>query len=112
MYRACLLGGVCCQKSPKETVNKFPATRRTNGRPAICVASIALPKSPVNSSSGDEVPNIFTRKSRLQRGEFLITSAKRLLQQYLPLADIANTLRGPAEGDKPETLRDVTGPSV
>jgi hypothetical protein len=42
----------------------------------------------------------------------LITSAKRLLQQYLPLADIANTLRGPAEGDKPETLRDVTGPSV
>src|SRR5258708_21723388 len=82
MYRACLLGGVCCQKSPKETVNKFPATRRTNRRPAICVASIALPKSPVNSSSGDEVPHIFTRKSRLQPGEFLITSAKGLLQQY------------------------------
>ena len=28
------------------------------------------------------VPHIFTRKSRLQPGEFLITSAKRLLQQY------------------------------
>src|SRR6516165_8073304 len=71
----------CC-KSPKLPGDKFPATRRTNRRPAICVASIALPKSPVNSSSGDEVPHIFTRKSRLQPGEFLITGAKRLLQQY------------------------------
>jgi hypothetical protein len=34
-------------------------------------------------SSGDEVPHIFTRKSRLRPGEFLITSAKRLLQQNL-----------------------------
>jgi hypothetical protein len=41
----------------------------------------------VSLSSGDEVPHIFTRKSRLQPGEFLITSAKRLLQQYLPTAD-------------------------
>ena len=32
-------------------------------------------------SSGDEAPHIFTRKSRLKPGEFLITSAKRLLQQ-------------------------------
>jgi hypothetical protein len=40
----------------------------------------------VSLSSGDEVPHIFTRKSRLQPGEFLITSAKRLLQQYLPKA--------------------------
>jgi hypothetical protein len=29
---------------------------------------------------GDEVPHIFTRRSRLKPGEFLITSAKRLLQ--------------------------------
>jgi hypothetical protein len=41
----------------------------------------------VSLSSGDEVPHIFTRKSRLQPGEFLITSAKRLLQQYLPQPD-------------------------
>jgi len=41
----------------------------------------------VSLSSGDEVPHIFTRKSRLRPGEFLITSAKRLLQQYLPKAD-------------------------
>src|SRR5438034_11118719 len=40
----------------------------------------------VSLSSGDEVPHIFTRKSRLQPGEFLITSAKDLLQQYLPIA--------------------------
>jgi hypothetical protein len=41
----------------------------------------------VSLSSGDEVPHIFTRRSRLQPGEFLITSAKRLLQQYRPKAD-------------------------
>jgi len=32
-------------------------------------------------------PHIFTRKSRVQPKEILITSAKRLLQQYLPAAD-------------------------
>jgi|SRR5580704_19063452 hypothetical protein len=31
-------------------------------------------------------PRIFTRKSRLQPKEFLISSAKRLLQQNLPIA--------------------------
>src|SRR5262249_62186771 len=45
-------------------------------------------------------PHIFTRKSRLQPGEFLITSAKRLLQQYLPEGDICpavkrTTIRSP-----------------
>jgi hypothetical protein len=44
----------------------------------------------VSSSSGDEVPHIFTRKSRLQPGEFLITSAKGLLQQYRSKADKAS----------------------
>src|SRR5262249_29481894 len=56
-------------------------------RPPICVVSITLPRSPVSLSSGDEVPHIFTRKSRLQPGGIVITSAKRLLQQYLPLPD-------------------------
>jgi len=83
-----LLGGLCC-KSPKLPCDKFHATRRTNRRPAICVASIALPTSPVNSSSDDEVPHIFTRKSRLQAGEFLITSSKRLLQHNRHQADLA-----------------------
>jgi hypothetical protein len=42
----------------------------------------------VSLRSGDEVPHIFTRKSRLQPKEFLISSAKRLLQQYRPIAEI------------------------
>jgi hypothetical protein len=79
---------LCC-KSPKLPGDKFPAIRRTNRRPPICVVSITLPKSPVSSSSGDEVPHIFTRKSRLQPGEFLVTSAKRLLQHNLPKAEVA-----------------------
>jgi hypothetical protein len=44
----------------------------------------------VSLSSGDEVPQIFTRKSRLQPGEFLITSAKRLLQQYRHIASVSD----------------------
>jgi uncharacterized protein YecT (DUF1311 family) len=47
-----------------------------------------MSKLSASSSSGNEVPHIFTRKSRLQPGEFLVTSAKRLLQQYLPRTDI------------------------
>src|SRR5262245_30430546 len=76
---------LCC-KSPKLPGDKFPAVRRSDRRPPICVVSITLPRSPVSLSSGDEVPHIFTRKSRLQPGGIVITSAKRLLQQYLPIA--------------------------
>jgi hypothetical protein len=43
----------------------------------------------VSLSSGDEVPHIFTRNSRLRSGEFLITSAKRLFQQHRPEAVLA-----------------------
>src|SRR5215471_17752590 len=71
----------CC-KSPKLPGDNLPAIRRFNQRPPICVVSIKLRSSPVSFSSGDKVPHIFTRKSRLQPGEFSITSAKRLLQQY------------------------------
>src|SRR5512133_876208 len=77
----------CC-KSPKLPGDNFPALRRSDRRPPIYVVSITLPRPPVSLSSGDEVPHIFTRKSRLQPGEFLITSAKRLLQQYRHLSDI------------------------
>src|SRR5262247_4166312 len=77
-------GRYCC-KSPKLLDDNFLAIRRSDRRPQICVASITLPRSPVSLSSGDEVPHIFTRKSRLQPGGIVITSAKRLLQQYLPI---------------------------
>jgi hypothetical protein len=52
------------------------------------MASGLLPKSPVSSSLCDEVPHIFIPKSHLEPREFLISSAKRLLQQYLPEAAI------------------------
>ena len=78
------MSGLCrlCCKSPKLPGDKILAIRRTNRRPPIYAASVTLPSSPARSSSGNEVPHIFTRKSRLQPGEFLVTSAKRLLQQY------------------------------
>src|ERR1035437_1022541 len=52
------------------------------------MASGLLPKSPVSSSLCDEVPHIFIPKSHLEPREFLISSAKRLLQQYRHKADI------------------------
>jgi hypothetical protein len=41
----------------------------------------------VSSSLCDEVPHIFIPISHLEPREFLISSAKRLLQQYRHLAD-------------------------
>jgi hypothetical protein len=52
------------------------------------MASGLLPKSPVSSSLCDEVPHIFIPKSHLEPREFLISSAKRLLQQYRYKADV------------------------
>jgi hypothetical protein len=86
----------CC-KSPKLPGPKFLAVKKSYLRPPIDVAPITLPRSPASLSSGDEVPHIFTRKSRVQPKEFLISSAKRLLQQNLPTADIctaANDVHG------------------
>src|SRR5213078_1084591 len=83
---------LCC-KSLKLPGDKILAIRRTNRRPPIYAASVTLPSSPARSSSGNEVPHIFTRKSRLQPGEFLVTSAKRLLQQYLPKAAVSRQAR-------------------
>jgi hypothetical protein len=51
------------------------------------MASGLLPKSPVSSSLCDEVPHIFIQKSHLEPREFLISSAKRLLQHNRHLAD-------------------------
>src|SRR3984893_10007395 len=59
----------------------FPAARQSDPRSSIDIASITFPRSPVSLSLRDEVPHIFTRKSRLRHGEFLIIGAKRLLQQ-------------------------------
>src|ERR1700694_516613 len=76
----------CC-KSPKLPGANFLAVKKSDRRPPIDVAPITLPRSPASLSSGNEVPHIFTRKSRVQPKEILITSPKRLLQQNLPQPD-------------------------
>jgi hypothetical protein len=81
----------CC-KSPKLPGANFPAARQSNPRPSIDIALITLPRSSVNLSSGDEVPRIFTRKSRLQLGELSIACAKRLLQQQLRTHALQQTI--------------------
>jgi hypothetical protein len=83
------IGRYCC-KSPKLPGANFSAVKKTDRRPPVDVASITLPRSPASLSSGDEVPHIFTRKSRVQPKEIFITSAKRLLQHNLPKRDYAS----------------------
>src|SRR5215510_3332162 len=78
---------LCC-KSRKLKGRKFFAKRRNGNQSPIRITSIALPKSPVSLSRGDEVPHIFTRKPRPRPAEFSVTSAKRLLQQNRPEAVI------------------------
>jgi hypothetical protein len=46
----------------------------------IRIASVALPKSPMNLAQGAEVPQIITRRTRQRPSEFLISPAKRLFQ--------------------------------
>ena len=82
-------GRFCC-KTPKLSCDEFPGKARSNPRSSIDMAPSSLAKSPVSSSPCDEVPHIFTRKSRLQPGKFLITSAKRVLQQNRPIPDLAD----------------------
>src|SRR5262245_29706898 len=84
------LGRYCC-KSPKLPGVNFPAVKKSDRRPPIDVASITLPGSPASFSSDDEVPHIFTWKSSVQPKEILIASAKRLLQQNLPIAALSRS---------------------
>src|ERR1700730_18544006 len=72
----------CC-KSPKLPGANFLAVKKSDRRPPIDVAPITLPRSPASLSSRNEVPHICTRKSLVRPKEFLIASAKRLLQQSL-----------------------------
>ena len=58
----------------------FFAKTRNRKRSPIRIDAVALSKSPVNLTLGDEVPHIFTRKPHLRPSEFLILGAKRLLQ--------------------------------
>ena len=60
--------------------HEFFAKTRNGKQSPIRIDAIALSKSPVSLTLGDEVPHIFTRKPRLRPLEFLILGAKRLLQ--------------------------------
>src|SRR5260370_38183784 len=42
----------------------------------------------MSSSQGDVVPHMIIRSLRLQPGKFVVAETKRLLQHYLPAADI------------------------
>src|SRR6516162_10118857 len=66
----------CC-KSPKLPGANFPAVKKSDRRPLIRVPSIALPRSSASLSLGDEVPHIFTRKSRLRPGKFFDHQCKK-----------------------------------
>jgi hypothetical protein len=68
-------GRYCC-KGRKSWGKKFSAKGRRARRPSICVLSIALLRSPMSLPSGNEVPRIFARKSRLQPREILISMQK------------------------------------
>jgi hypothetical protein len=74
---ASLLVADIVAKVPNCPAPNFLAVKKSDRRPPNDVASITLPRSPVSLSSGDEVPHILTRKSRLRSKEFLIASAKR-----------------------------------
>ena len=73
------ISGLCryCCKSPRLPGAKFPAVKKLNRRPPIRVPSIALPRSSASLSSDDEVPRIFTRKSRLKPGKSFDHQCKR-----------------------------------
>jgi hypothetical protein len=63
------------------------------------MASGLLPKSPVSSSLCDEAPHIFIPKSHLEPREFLISSAKRLLQHNRHIASFRRVAKfGPYWG--------------
>ena len=81
-----VIGRLCC-KSRKLQGYEFFAKIQHGQQSPIRITSIALPKSHVSFMRGDEAPHIFTRKPRLQPAEFLITTAKRLLQHNRHLAD-------------------------
>src|SRR3984885_10929159 len=69
----------CC-KTRKLQRQEFFAKTRSGRRSPIRIPSVAVPKSPVSLTREDQSPHVFTRKTRLQPAEFLITCAKRLLQ--------------------------------
>jgi hypothetical protein len=68
----------------------LPVANFLAGKNLTDTAESMWPQSPYRgrqrvSSSSDEVPHIFTQKSRVQPKEILIVGPKRLFQQHRPL---------------------------
>src|SRR6478736_10357149 len=70
--------------------DQFPGNRPNKPQSPNDVASRPLPKSPVSSSLDNVVPHLIIRSPRVRPGKFVFSDAKRLLQQYLPEADITS----------------------
>jgi hypothetical protein len=86
---------LCC-KSRSLQGHEFFAKTRNGKQSPIRIDAIALSKSPVSLTLGDEVPHIFTRKPRQQPLEFLIIGAKRVLQRNFSDSDEIAALRQPS----------------
>src|SRR5258705_1126700 len=63
--------------------------RRNKRKSPLDRAANPLPESPVSLACGDGVPHIVIQSPRPRLGEFETLAAKRLLQHYLPLAEVA-----------------------
>jgi len=64
------------------TWDQFPGNRPNKPRSPNDVASRPLPKSPVSSSLDNVVPQMIIRSPRARPEKFVLSDAKRLLQQY------------------------------
>jgi len=71
----------CC-KSRKLQGHEFFAKTRNGKQSPIRIDALALSKSPVGLTLGDEVPHIFTRKPRLRPAECLYACANCLIVGY------------------------------
>jgi|SRR6267142_3095940 hypothetical protein len=74
-------GGHCC-KTPQKPCDYFPANRPNEPQSLTDVSSRPLPKSPVNSSQDNVVPQIIIRSPHVRARKFVLVGAKRVLQQY------------------------------
>jgi hypothetical protein len=80
-------GRYCC-KSPKLLRGIFCAKTQSILWSPISRAPSPLPRSPVSLSPGDEVPHMIIGKSHQRPSKILVGSAKGLLQQNRPQADM------------------------
>ena len=72
-----------------------PISRKWTKEAAIADRSGFQPVTEVACKSAQECsPQMISRSPRVRSGKFVFSDAKKLLQQYLPIGDIAPKLRG------------------